>query len=198
MPSPRRSTKSPTVGGDVLHDAPGARRRSRPSPAGTRRRTRGRALPRPRSHAEVAARARVARALLAGVRRARDARDLGARAVAPVEEVAAARRVERRLVERRPLRLPVRAPRPADVGPFVPVEAEPAQVVELARLACRARRAGGRGPRPAGRSRRRRRAPTATRRAPSRPSPDADRRWATGRSVRPSLSPWCRTRRPRR
>ena len=39
-----------------------------------------------------------------------------------------------RLIEMKPLGLPVRTPRSADIGPLVPVEAEPAQVGDDARL----------------------------------------------------------------
>src|SRR5262249_36778287 len=64
------------------------------------------------------------------------------RAVTEIEEIPAGQGFERRLVARRALRLPVRSGRAADVGALVPVEAEPAEIVELARLRAR------HGPRP--------------------------------------------------
>ena len=75
--------------------------------------------------------------LLAGVRRARDARDLGARAVARVGEAGGTELGEPGVVERPALRLYVRCMWSAGVGTLVPVEAEPCEVLRDAR-----RRAG--------------------------------------------------------
>src|SRR5262249_13321895 len=88
-------------------------------------------LPRARRHAVGAARARVARPLLAGVGRARDAGDVRARAVAEIDEVARGERRDRRLVRRAALRLAVGRPRPTDVRTLVPVEPQPPEILEL-------------------------------------------------------------------
>src|SRR4029453_17827707 len=86
------------LGGDVLHDRALERVVDGDPPAGDRHTDRGWPLPRALAQAEVAARAGIARPFLAGVRRARDGRDLGARAVAVVEEVACGERRQRRFV----------------------------------------------------------------------------------------------------
>src|SRR5581483_11477077 len=82
----------------------------------------------------AAARSRIARTLVAGMRCARHRGDLDARAVAVIEHVLRREAGERILVACAPLRLTIRRRRPADVGPLVPVEPEPAEVVELSPL----------------------------------------------------------------
>ncbi len=70
--------------------------------------------------------------------------ELRRRAEAVVRSVGAEQLLRVRLIEMQPLGLPVRAARSADVGPLVPVEAEPPQVAEDRRLRL-ARRALGVG-----------------------------------------------------
>lgn len=77
-----------------------------------------------------AAGARVARALVADVGRAGGAGDLGAGAVAEVEQVCARELVERGLVAREALGLDVGGEGAAEVRAFVPGDAEVAEVVE--------------------------------------------------------------------
>src|SRR5262249_49745376 len=95
---------------------------------------RRRALEGSRREAEDTAGPGIARALLAGMRRARHGRDLGTRAVAVVEQVAGREGREGVLVAPATLRWPVGRMGAAHVRALVPVEAEPAQVVELALL----------------------------------------------------------------
>ena len=83
---------------------------------------------------ESAAGPRIARPLVGGVRRLGGLGDLGAGAEARVGEPRRAEAVERRRVASAPLRLPVRTVRTAHVGPLVPVDPEPAQLLEDAGL----------------------------------------------------------------
>lgn len=83
------------------------------------------------------ARSRVDRPLLARVRSTGRTPDLGAGAVTEIRLSSALEPLESLAIERGSLGLPVGSPRPAHVGPFVPIEAEPAQVVELLALASR-------------------------------------------------------------
>src|SRR4029077_17315553 len=64
-------------------------------------------------------------------------RDPRPRAFTDIEQVSSGEVVERRLVARSALRLPVGTVRSTDVGTFVPVETQPAEVAELARLCAR-------------------------------------------------------------
>src|SRR5690606_29240223 len=68
------------------------------------------------------------------VGRAGDGLELAPRAGARIQPAVFEQPADRFFVQRDPLALPVRAVRPPDVRPFVPVEAEPAQIVEERRL----------------------------------------------------------------
>src|SRR5690606_17129752 len=111
----------PDRGRDVLHDLALKAVVQRDDLALRHAQThRRRTLPRPLAQAVRATEPGVARSLLARVRRARDARHLGARAVAQIDEVATREVRERRLVALVALRLHVRTVRPADVRTLVP------------------------------------------------------------------------------
>jgi hypothetical protein len=118
----------PHVVRDVLLEAPHhgvvdgdhARRHAQPNGRSPLERT---------SRVPIAARPRI-HDLFSFVRRARDSRDLGARAVARVGEPPRCEVCQRRFVQRRALRLRVRCTRSAHVGSFVPREPHPAQIVQ--------------------------------------------------------------------
>lgn len=92
---------------------------------------RRRTLPFPRRESGVSAEARVPRPFVFRMGRTRDPRDLGARAVAVVEEALLREVIEGRVVPVEPLRLTVRTEAPALLRALIPVEPEPPQVVEL-------------------------------------------------------------------
>ena len=136
-PSPRRRTKSPTSRARFCVTRPTAPSSYATTSSGTRTRSAGGRFIAPRRVA-VAAEARV-HGLFALVGRARRARDLGARAVARVDEPPRGERRHGLLVEGAPRRSAAPAPRPsrarASAGPPRCARASPA------------RRAAGRGPR---------------------------------------------------
>src|SRR5262249_10543665 len=86
---------------------------------------RRRSPPRPLREAEAPAEPGIAGAFLRGVRRARDAGDLGARTITKIKPTLLAEEAKSALVERRPLGLPVGTVDSLAAGTLVPVETEP-------------------------------------------------------------------------
>ncbi len=70
----------------------------------------------------------IARPFFLGMRGAGGPLDVGSRTGARVNALGGFESIERCFVERRSLRLNVRRPWPSDIGPLIPLEAQPAQV----------------------------------------------------------------------
>ena len=142
VPSARRKTKSSMPAASAVTTPWTSSSKSMRAPSPAKRMTGARPCARARartsSGGSAAAGARISRTILVGVvRRLGGARDVRPRARAGKRTPGGEQPFDRCVVAGRALALPIRRERAAPIGPFVPVEAQPREVLEDARLGAR-------------------------------------------------------------